>query len=64
MKLKANAYIADELSHKVKVLTQALEQTRDIILKLEKENERLLAILDNLSQKNQFVVDGFLDLAC
>jgi hypothetical protein len=52
MKLKANAYIADELSHKVKVLTQALEQTREIILKLEKENERLLAILDTLSQKN------------
>lgn len=50
MKLKANAYIADELSHKVRVLTQALEQARAIISKLEEENERLLGVLDLLQK--------------
>lgn len=51
MKLKANAYVADELSYKVKVLTEALEQARAIILKLEQENARLSSILDGLLQK-------------
>lgn len=43
-----NNYIADELAHKVKALTQALQKSDNIIAKLELENKILKDILTNL----------------
>jgi triphosphoribosyl-dephospho-CoA synthetase len=48
MKNVMNTYIADELAKKVKILSQTLKQTKNIVETLEKENHRLKDILVNL----------------
>jgi hypothetical protein len=44
-----NSFIADELAHKNKYLSQALEQANHIIEILEEENLRLKTILSSIS---------------
>ena len=43
-----NTYIADELAYKVKILSQALQKSENIINSLETENIILKDILANL----------------
>ena len=43
-----NTYIADELAYKVKILSQALQKSENIIDVLETENAILKDILTNL----------------
>lgn len=45
-----NIHVADELSNKVKCLSVALSQARDIISKLENENDRLKDVLFSLTR--------------
>jgi cell division protein FtsB len=52
MKNVMNAYVADELAHKVKVLSQTLEETNKIVATLEQENNRLKDIFTNLMSIN------------
>jgi cell division protein FtsB len=47
-----NNYIGDELAHKVKVLSQALNQAQKIIEKLEEENSSLKDVLVGLASEN------------
>lgn len=47
-----NNYVGDELAHKVKILTKALEQANKIIYDLEAENNNLLDALNNLASIN------------
>lgn len=49
---KMNNYIGDELAHKVKVLSQALNQAQKIIEKLEEENSSLKDVLVGLASEN------------
>jgi hypothetical protein len=48
-----NNYIGDELAHKVKVLSQALNEARTIISKLEEENNLLKDALMNITSINK-----------
>jgi hypothetical protein len=48
-----NVYVADELAIKVKYLSKALSQTKDIISKLEQENNRLKDVLISLASENK-----------
>lgn len=48
-----NSYVGDELAHKVKVLTKALEQASSVITKLEIENNNLMDALNNLASSNK-----------
>lgn len=49
---KMNNYVGDELAHKVKVLSQALNQAEKIIEKLEEENSSLKDVLMGLASEN------------
>lgn len=53
MKLTLNNYVGDELAHKVRILSQALSQTKQAISILEIENNRLKDILNNLVSINK-----------
>jgi hypothetical protein len=53
-----NSYVADELAHKVKVLSQALEQTHKVMCLLEEENSRLKDIFTNLMSINNKDLDS------
>lgn len=55
-----NVYVADELAHKVKYLSSALSQAKDIIEKLETENHRLQDALISLASQNNddYVLDS------
>jgi hypothetical protein len=55
-----NVYVADELSNKVRCLSLALSQAKDIISKLENENDRLKDVLINLASSNNegYVLDS------
>jgi len=58
MKNVMNAYVADELAHKVKVLSQTLEETNKIVATLEQENNRLKDIFTNLMSINNVDLDS------
>ena len=55
-----NVYVADELATKVKFLSYALSQAKDIISKLEQENNRLKDVLISLASENNedYVLDS------
>lgn len=46
-------YVADELAHKVKVLTKALSQAEKIVSKLEEENQKLKDVLMGLTSNDK-----------
>lgn len=48
-----NSFVADELSHKVKILHSALNQANDIIDSLKIENKRLYDALSGLASINK-----------
>lgn len=48
-----SGYIADELAHKVKVLSESLHKSDNIIRSLQKENSILKDILTNLMSINK-----------
>jgi hypothetical protein len=58
MKPSMNSYIADELSYKVKILSEALDHTHKIIHTLELENNTLKDILTNLVSINNQDLDS------
>jgi ABC-type transporter Mla subunit MlaD len=58
MKNVMNTYVADELAHKVRILSQALDQTNKIVATLEQENNRLKDILTNLMSINSIDLDS------
>lgn len=53
--MNMKSYVADELANKVFHLTKALDQTRDIIAILEKENSYLKECLQVLTSEQDLV---------
>lgn len=51
MKLLANAFIADELSHKVMILTKQLEQTTKELKESKEQNVKLLSYILEIEDK-------------
>lgn len=50
-----NSYVADELANKVYHLTQALNQTQEIVKRLEIENATLKECLDDIQNDSRLV---------
>lgn len=48
-------FVSDELANKIYHLTKALEQAKEIISKLEQENERLQSLV-HISEENSVSV--------
>ncbi|NBX73500.1 MAG: hypothetical protein EBQ89_04290 [Alphaproteobacteria bacterium] len=53
MKSNVNSFIGDELANKVKVLSSALSQAQNMVMVLEKENQNLKDVLNNLTSINK-----------
>lgn len=55
-----NNYIGDELAHKVRALTKALDQAQKIISELETENLNLTEALSNINvlSKEENILDS------
>lgn len=53
-----NSYVADDLANKVRVLSQALAQTNQMIQTIEEENHKLKDILTNLVSINTKDLDS------
>lgn len=51
MKLLANAFVADELSHKVMILTKQLEQTTKELKESKEQNVKLLSYILEIEDK-------------
>lgn len=51
MKLAANAFVADELSHKVMILTKQLEQTTKELKESKEQNVKLLSYILEIEDK-------------
>lgn len=48
-----NNFIGDELAHKVKILSSALNQAQQMVSVLEIENQNLKDVLNNLTSINK-----------
>jgi len=48
-----NSFIGDELAHKVKILSSALNQAQKMVSTLEIENQNLKDVLNNLTSINK-----------
>lgn len=53
-----NSYVADELANKVRVLSETLTKTNQIVATLEEENNRLKDIFTNLMSINYQDLDS------
>jgi hypothetical protein len=53
MKKSTNDYIGDELANKVKILSYALNQAKNMVMVLEQENQNLKDVLNNLTSVNK-----------
>lgn len=59
-KTNANSYIADELVHKVHILSEQLKRAKNIIQDLEQENNSLKNMLNQYAQDTVLDSEGWL----